>query len=67
VAGALFGGEGRPYLYLNATYLNVRWGVSVTSMALLACVGVYEEGFRELLAVEAFGTEKGAAYSSLLR
>jgi hypothetical protein len=33
----------------------------------LACVGVDEVGFKELLAVEAFGTEKGAAYSSLLR
>jgi transposase-like protein len=39
-----------PYLYLDATYLKVRWGASVTSMALLACVGVDEEGFREVLA-----------------
>ncbi len=29
-----------PYLYLDATYLKLRWGASVTSMALLACVGV---------------------------
>jgi hypothetical protein len=37
-------------------------------MALLACVvGVDEEGFREVLAVEVAGTEKGAAYTSLLR
>ena len=36
-------------------------------MALLACVGVDEEGFREVLAVEAVGSEKGAAYASLLR
>ncbi len=36
-------------------------------MALLACVGVDEEGFREVLAVEVAGTEKGAAYASLLR
>jgi putative transposase len=56
-----------PYLYLDATYLKVRWGASVTSMALLACVGVDEEGFREVLAVEAAGSEKGAAYASLLR
>ncbi len=56
-----------PYLYLDATYLKVRWGASVTSMALLACVGVDEEGFREVLAVEVAGTEKGAAYTSLLR
>src|SRR3712207_6337443 len=53
-----------PYLYLDATYLKVRWGAGVTSMALLACVGVDEEGFREVLAVEVAGTEKGAAYAS---
>jgi putative transposase len=56
-----------PYLYLDATYLKVRWGASVTSMALLVCVGVDEEGFREVLAVEVAGSEKGAAYASLLR
>ena len=56
-----------PYLYLDATYLKVRWGSSVSSMALLACVGVDEEGFREILAVEVAGSEKGAAYASLLR
>jgi putative transposase len=56
-----------PYLYLDATYLKVRWGAGVTSMALLACVGVDEEGFREVLAVEVAGSEKGVAYASLLR
>ena len=56
-----------PYLYLDATYLKVRWGAGVTSMALLACVGVDEEGFREVLAVEVAGSEKGAAYASLLQ
>jgi putative transposase len=56
-----------PYLYLDATYLKVRWGASVTTMALLACIGVDEEGFREVLAVEVAGTEKGVAYASLLR
>ena len=39
----------------------------MTSMALLACVGVDEEGFREVLAVEVAAKEKGAAYASLLR
>jgi putative transposase len=57
-----------PYLYLDATYLKVRWGARrVRSMALLVCVGVDEEGIREVLAVEVAGTEKGAAYASLLR
>ncbi len=59
--------KGYPYLYLDATYLKVRWGASVSSLALLTCVGVDEEGFREVLAVEVAGTEKGAAYASLLR
>jgi putative transposase len=56
-----------PYIYLDATYLKVRWGSSVSSMALLACVGVDEEGFREVLAVEVAGSEKAVAYASLLR
>ena len=60
-------GKAYPYLYLDATYLKVRWGAGVTSMALLACVGVDEEGFREVLAIEVAGSEKGAAYASLLR
>jgi putative transposase len=54
-----------PYLYLDATYLKVRWGARVTTMALLAAVGVDEEGFREVLAVEVAGSEKGAAYIHL--
>ena len=60
-------GKAYPYLYLDATYLKVRWGAGVTSMALLVCVGVDEEGFREVLAVEVAGSEKGVAYASLLR
>ena len=59
--------KGYPYLYLDATYLKVNWGASVTNLALLVAVGVDEEGFREVLAVEVAGTEKGAAYASLLR
>ena len=57
-----------PYLYLDATYLKVRWGASVANLALIACIGVDDEGFREVLAVEEVaGSEKGAAYASLLR
>jgi putative transposase len=59
--------KGYPYLYLDATYLKVRWGARVTTMALLVCVGVDEEGFREVLAVEVAASEKGAAYASMLR
>jgi putative transposase len=56
-----------PYLYLDATYLKVRWAARVTTIALLVCVGVDEEGFREVLALEVAGSEKGVAYASMLR
>jgi putative transposase len=60
--GRLLEEKSYPYLYLDATYLKVRWGASVTNLALLACVGVDEEGFREILAVEEVaGKEKGVA------
>ncbi len=39
------GEKAYPYLYLNVTYLKVRWWANITSVALLACVGVDEEGF----------------------
>jgi hypothetical protein len=70
MARALFGGEGIS-LSVAGRHLpevKARWGARVRSMALLACVvGVDEEGFRELLAIEVASTEKGAAYASLLR
>ena len=55
------------YLYLDATYLKINWGTSVTNLALLACVGVDEEGFRDVLAAEVAGGEKSAACALLLR
>ena len=36
----------------------------MSSLALWAYVGVDEEGFREMLAVEVAGSEKEAAYAS---
>ena len=37
----------------------------VMAIDILACVGVGEEGLREVLAVEVAATEKGVAYTSL--
>src|SRR5215208_2034467 len=67
MARSLFGGEDLPLPLPGCHVPEGALGASVTSMALLACVGVDEEGFREVLAVEAAGSEKGAAYASLLR
>src|SRR5215207_8460356 len=65
MAGATPEGEGLPLCpYLDATtYLKVRWGASVSSLALLACAGVDEEGFREVLAVEEVAGYVGQQWS----
>ena len=39
-----------PYLYLDATYLKVRWAGSVRDLALLTAIGVNDRGHREVLA-----------------
>jgi putative transposase len=56
-----------PYLYLDVIYLKGRCRARVTSMALLAAVGVDEEAYRKVLGMKVVGSEKGAAYISLLR
>jgi putative transposase len=55
------------YLYLDAVYLKVNWSGSVTDLALLVAIGVNEQGFREVLAVEAAGGERKEAYRGLLK
>lgn len=56
-----------PYLYLDATYLKVNWGSHVGDLAVLVAIGVNEQGFREVLAVETFAGEKAEAYRGLLK
>jgi putative transposase len=55
------------YLYLDAVYLKVNWSGSVTDLALLVAIGVNEQGFREVLAVEAARGERKEAYRDLLK
>ena len=56
-----------PYLYLDATYLKATWAGAVRSMALLVAVGVSEDGYREVLAVEAAPSECTDGYRSFLQ
>jgi putative transposase len=63
-----------PYLYLDATYLKAdendrsfsRAG-AVRDVALLVAVGVSDEGYREVLAVESAAGERAEAYRGLLK
>jgi transposase-like protein len=56
-----------PYVYLDAVYLKVNWGGYVGELALLAAIGVDEDGYRDVLAIEGAGGEKLEAYRNLLK
>lgn len=56
-----------PYLYLDATYLKARWAGAVRDVALLVAVGVNDEGYREVLAVEAAAGERSETWRGLLQ
>jgi len=55
------------YLFMDAIFLKVNWGGRVVDLALLVVVGVDEDGYREVLAVEPAGGEKKEAWRNLLR
>lgn len=65
-----------PYLYLDATYLKVNWGLCkcsafhnshVGDLALLVAIGINAQGYREVLAVESAAGEKKEAYRNVLK
>jgi transposase-like protein len=56
-----------PYLIVDACYLKTRWGDRVGDLALLVAVGIGEDGYREVLAVESAAGERKEAYRSMLK
>ena len=60
-------GETYPYLWLDATYVKVRDGGRVVSMAALVAIGVSEEGERRILGLElAPGNDEGSAWPAFI-
>lgn len=55
------------YLYLDATYLKANWGGRVVDISVLVVIGVNEEGYRQVLAIEPAGGERKEAYRNLLK
>jgi len=55
-----------PYLYLDAIALRVRTAGKVTSLPLLAAVGVLANGEKRLLSLEACGSESYEAWKGFL-
>lgn len=57
-----------PYLWLDATYLKVREGGRVVSMAALVAIGVAVTGERRVLGLElAAGNDEGSAWPTFIR
>jgi putative transposase len=57
-----------PYLWLDATYLKVREGGRVVSMAALVAVGVALTGERRVLGLElSAGNDEGSAWPAFIR
>src|ERR671938_424571 len=56
-----------PYLWVDATFLKVREGGRVVSMAVVIAVGVNAEGQREILGLDVGPSEDGAFWLTFLR
>lgn len=56
-----------PYLYLDATFLDVRWARRTENVAALVAYGVGEDGYRHLLGVAIGPSESEASWSDLLK
>lgn len=56
-----------PYLWLDATYLKVREGGRVVSMALVVAIGVRINGEREVLGLDVGPSEDAAFWQGFLR
>jgi putative transposase len=60
--------EAYPYLWLDATYVKVREGGRVVSMAVLVATGVAATGERRVLGLElAPGNDEGSAWPAFIR
>lgn len=60
-------GERYPYLWLDATYENVRENGHVVSLALILAIGVTESGRREILGLTVGLSEEEATWTEFLR
>lgn len=56
-----------PYVWLDATFVKVRAGGRVTSMAVVIAIGVRDTGEREVLGLDVGPSEDGAFWLQFLR
>ncbi len=56
-----------PYLFLDATFVDMRWARAVENLAVLVAYGVGSDGHRDLLAVTIGASESEQSWTDLLR
>lgn len=56
-----------PYLFLDALYLDVRWGQEVEGYPVLVAYGVNDKGYRELIGVGLGNAESADSWTGFLR
>ncbi len=56
-----------PYLWIDATYLKVRRGGRIVSVAVIIAIGVNTDGRREVLGLEIGTSEAEPIWSEFLR
>lgn len=58
---------GYPYLWLDAMVVRCREGGRIVNVAIVVATGVNGDGHREILGMDVFTTEDGAAWTAFLR
>lgn len=56
-----------PYIYLDGIFLKRSWGGEVRNVAVLVCIGVDEDGYREVLGCAEGAKEDEASWRDFLR
>ena len=58
---------GYPYVWLDAMVVRCREGGRIANVAIVVATGVNGDGHREILGIDVFTTEDGAAWTAFLR
>lgn len=56
-----------PYVYIDGIWLKRSWGGEVRNVSVLVAIGVNDEGYREVLAVNEGAKEDKASWTAFLR
>ena len=56
-----------PYIFLDGFYLKRSWGGEISNVSVLVAVGVYDDGYREILGIAEGSREDKESWTNFLR